>query len=53
MACAMKMRAHAEVDGGAVGVEGVAGGHDHADDGLGAAELLELEHDGREHGFGG
>jgi hypothetical protein len=52
VACAMKERAHAEVDCGAVGVEGVAGGHHHSDHRLGAAQLLELQHHRRQDGFG-
>ena len=44
---------HGEVDGGAVQVEGVAGGDDQADHRFGAAELFQLDHHARQRRLGG
>src|SRR6478672_1119542 len=48
-----EQRGHGQVHGGAVQVEGVAGGYDDADDGLGDAQVLHLGDQPGERGLGG
>ena len=53
MALATNSDGHGQVDGGAVEVEGVAGGDRDADDGLGHAEVFHLRDQAGQRGFGG
>jgi hypothetical protein len=48
-----EQRSHAEIKRGSIRIEGVSGGHDHADNGFGTAETLEFEHDRGKYSFRG